>query len=465
MDNKIDEGMNNYDDGLTAENSYNESMSSENIAVYTRKLQHENKKLKKHIVVLCVVCAVVGGIAGGLTNRAIDSIFLTPTTEEFTNEALNEEIPGETLLDDVEPSSDESLQTEEESQSEVAVIEETTMTSPVIAEPSTVEGIENLTARDIYSNSVNSVVGIETSITYTTTDFFGRQINNTGRSAGSGFVLSESGYILTNYHVVEGGTSFKVTMYNDDEYTAKLVGYEADNDIAILKIQAEGLQPVSLGDFNNLRVGDSVLIIGNPLGELTYTLTSGVVSSLKRQIQGNGVSMNMFQTDAAVNSGNSGGPIFDMNGEVIGIATSKYASETIEGLSFGIPINDVKNMIQDIIRHGYVTGKPSIGVSVQTITSQMASYYRLPIGAYVVAVGSETAATKAGLQKEDVITGINSTKISGVDSLKEALTKHKAGDEVNLTVYRNDESITISLVFDEAVPDSARTNYSNVFDL
>ena len=203
-------------------------------------------------------------------------------------------------------------------------------------------------------------------------------------SSGSGFILTTDGYIVTNYHVVEDAQTVKVTLYNGDEYDAQYVGGDEDYDIAVIKIEASGLQAVTLGDSEKLNVGDRVLAIGNPLGDLTFSMSGGMVSSVNRTINVDGTPFNMIQTDTSINPGNSGGPLLNSYGEVVGIVSAKYSSygssgESVEGLGFAIPINDVISMIQDIMTNGYVSNKAYLGATIGTLTSGMAQQYRYDI--------------------------------------------------------------------------------------
>ena len=211
----------------------------------------------------------------------------------------------------------------------------------------TVDSGKEMTAAEVYAANVNSTVGITTSIT---TNYWGFQ--TTSAAAGSGFILTEDGYILTNYHVVENSNSITVAMYNGDTYDATLIGYDESNDVAVLKVDAEGLSPVVLGDSDTLNVGDSVVAIGNPLGELTFSMSEGIVSCVNRAINVDGTPFNMIQVDCSINPGNSGGPLFNSYGEVIGIVSAKYSSysnTTVEGIGFAIPINDVVSLVKDIM--------------------------------------------------------------------------------------------------------------------
>ena len=231
-------------------------------------------------------------------------------------------------------------------------------------------------------------------------------------------------------------------------------------------IKAEGeFTPVKEGDSSSLAVGDDILVIGNALGELSYTFTNGVVSYLNRAITTeSGDVINMYQTNAAINEGNSGGPVYDMYGRALGIASEKYEASSVEGLGFFIPLNDVKSMISDIIEKGYVSGKPSLGVSVQPVTQTMSLRYSVPVGLYIVAVGSDTAASKAGLKAADVITGIDGTSVTGAAELSSVLSSKRAGDTVNVTVSRSGKNLTFTLTLDEYKPAEPRTQYSGVYD-
>jgi serine protease Do len=323
---------------------------------------------------------------------------------------------------------------------------------PVVVDISNVTAQEPLTASQIYATYVGSTVGI--TVDTVTTNLWGQKIP--AAAAGSGFVISEDGYIVTNYHVIEDATAIKVAFVDGTSYDATLVGGDQDNDIAVLKIEATGLTPVIIGDSDNLVVGEDVVAIGNPLGELTYTLTKGVVSAVNRSLtMSGGVVMNMIQTDTAINSGNSGGPLFNMYGQVVGITSAKLSNSstssdaTIEGLGFAIPINDVWDMIQDIIENGRVTGKPYMGITPANVTESDAQKYGMSVGVYVNAVSAGSAAEKAGLVQGDIITAIDDTTITSYSDLKTALKNYKAGDTATLTLDRNGKVDTVSITFDE----------------
>ena len=312
-----------------------------------------------------------------------------------------------------------------------------------------------LTASQVYQNNVNSTVGITTEIT---TNYFGYK--TTAAASGSGFIITDDGYIVTNHHVIEGANSVKVTLYDNTQYDAEIVGSDESNDIAVLKIDASGLTPVTLGDSEALSVGDNVVAIGNPLGELTFTLTSGIVSAKDRSITtSNSVMMNLIQTDCAINSGNSGGALFNMYGEVVGVTNAKYSSNSsteasIDNIGFAIPINNVKDIVTSIIENGYVV-KPYIGVSVETVSSDMKSY-GIPEGAVVRVVNEDSPAEKAGLKENDIITKADDEDITSSNDLVSKIKKASKGDKIKLTVYRQGEEKTIELTVDETKQDTAK---------
>lgn len=306
-----------------------------------------------------------------------------------------------------------------------------------------------LSPSEVYAANVNSTVGITTSIT---TNFWGFQ--TTSAASGSGFILTEDGYIVTNYHVIENSNSIKVTTYDDTAYEAALIGYDESNDIAVLKIDAAGLIPVVLGDSDTLNVGDTVMAIGNPLGELTFSLTSGVVSALNREVTfSNGLTMDLIQTDCAINSGNSGGALFNSYGEVVGITNAKSSGNgssseaSVDNIGFAIPINSVRSIVESIIEKGYIV-KPFIGVSV-TDVSQETQSYGLPQGAAVKIVTEGSPAEKSGLQVNDIITQVNGTEITGKEGLVDAVQSCQPGDILTLTVFRSGATMEVTVTVAE----------------
>lgn len=297
----------------------------------------------------------------------------------------------------------------------------------------------------VYQKNVASVVGIAGEST--TTNAWGQR--SAVASVGTGFIITEDGYLLTNYHVVEGAGKLTAMLSDGREYEATLVGYDSDNcDIALLKIDADGLQPVTFGDSDQLLVGQQVCAIGNPLGELTYTLTVGYVSAKDRIINSDGTPINMLQTDCTINSGNSGGPLFDMNGNVIGITTAKYSGTTatgtsVEGIGFAIPINDVTVLLDDLQTYGYVATRAYLGVSVQVNTPSGEH----PDGAYISAVSPGYCAEEAGIRAGDIIVALGDYPVDSYNGLVAALRHFSAGDKAEVQLWRDGQTLTLPITF------------------
>ena len=325
-------------------------------------------------------------------------------------------------------------------------------TRPSAVSLANVDGKTVLSAEEVYASNLESVVGVNGNVT---TNVWGQTVKNA--VSGSGFVISSNdtaSYILTNYHVIDGVTDITVFFADGKSYDATLVGGEEENDIAVLKIDQGNLRPVVLGDSDAINVGEDVYAIGNPLGELTFTFTGGYVSAKDRSVtMSDGTVMNMIQTDTAINSGNSGGPLFDKYGQVVGIVSAKLSSSSsseasVEGLGFAIPINDVKDMVTSIMENGYVTGKPNVGILMSDV-DESAQRYGVPAGSEVLAILDGSCAQTAGLQVGDIITAAGDTTVSSSDALKSAIKDCKAGDSVTFTVYRSGETLTINVVLDE----------------
>ena len=383
-------------------------------------LTQEPPKKKKHtagkVVALALVCALLGGTVGGGLVYGVGRMSAGETQVSVSSR------------------------------------------QPTAVSVKQVDGKTPMSDAELYAANVNSVVSINVTGT-SGTNFFGQPVQTA--SAGSGFVLTKDGFIVTNYHVVKNADTVKVTMYNGDEYDAKYVGGDEDYDIAVIKVEATDLQPVTLGNSENLNVGDHVLAVGNPLGELTFSMSGGMVSCVNRAINVDGTPFNMIQTDASINPGNSGGPMFNQYGEVVGIVSAKYSStgnESVEGLGFAIPINDVIAMIQDIMTNGYITNKPYLGITPMSMTEQMAAQYRYSVtsGVFVCSTEEGSAAEKAGLKLGDVITKVDDTEIKTVEDLNAAKKKYSAGDTSTLTVYRDGQTITVEITWG-AVPADQQT--------
>jgi len=322
---------------------------------------------------------------------------------------------------------------------------------PTVLDVHAVDTSKQLTRAEVYAANVNSTVGIAT--TSVSTNYWGYR--TTKAASGSGFIFSNDGYILTNYHVISGASAVKVTMFDGTSYDAMIVGYDESNDIAVLKIDAQDLTPVILGNSNDVNVGDTVVAIGNPLGELTFSLTSGVVSALDREVTfSGGISMDLIQTDCAINSGNSGGALFNLYGEVVGITNAKYSGSnsgtaSIDNIGFAIPINSVRSIVESIIEDGFIS-KPYLGVSVLTVSDDVKSY-GLPASASVQEIVENSPAEKAGLQLNDIITKVGDTEISTSEELVDIVSEASPGDVLVLTIYRNMQTVSVEITVGEQV--------------
>ncbi len=390
--------------------------------------QDDGKKPKKRhtalkVTALALSCALLGGVGGG----ALTAYFIH-TQAPAASEVQTPEQPPE------EPN---------------VILNSVVHTNT---------GDKDMTPKEVYNMYVDSVVGVTTS--GTTTNIFGQE--TPFAASGSGFIISEDGYVVTNHHVISGASSVKIALYDGTSYDAEVVGSDASNDVALLKVDAAGLKPVAIGSSDSVAVGDRVAAIGNPLGQLTFTMTVGYVSALDRAINTDGTPINMLQTDAAINSGNSGGPLFDMNGNVVGITTAKYSGQTssgtiIEGIGFAIPIDDVMAIVRDLQAYGYVTGQAYLGVTLKDLDANTASYYGLPMGCLVDSVTEGSCADKAGVQTGDIITGLSGTEVTTYSELAGALKQHRAGESVTISIYRAGQTLELDAVLDEKVPEEAGT--------
>lgn len=303
-----------------------------------------------------------------------------------------------------------------------------------------------LTVSQIVDKNADSVVEIV--VEATSTDFFGQQQVEEG--AGSGVIVNANGFIVTNYHVIDGANNVQVTLHNGKSYSAKIVGGDDANDIAVLKINQKNLQAATLGDSSDVAVGDLAVAIGNPLGQLGGTATTGIISALNRRLTIDNRTLDLMQTDAAVNPGNSGGGLFNGAGELIGIVDAKTSATGVEGLAFAIPINTVKDEVNDLIKDGKVKGKPSIGISIYDVSEDNAQYYNLDgEGVYIAEVTGDNA-KKAGLKKGDKILKFNGSEIDSSSDLISKVRDCKIGDKVNLQILREGQKITINTKLEES---------------
>lgn len=331
-----------------------------------------------------------------------------------------------------------------------------------------------LSGEEIVEKVMPSVVGIESTFSMPEQqkngrngffgfgfDFGNEQVQQEPVGTGTGVIITEDGYIVTNAHVIYdsqngyGLASAIKVLLGEDTYEAEVIGYDTDCDLAVLKVDEKNLTAAEFGSSDNLKLGETVIAIGNPLGfDLMNTVTRGCVSGLNRNITINDKSMNLIQTDAAINSGNSGGPLINKYGQVIGINSSKmsssyYGEASIEGIGFAIPSDEVSKIVDDIMNFGYVTGKPQLGISCQAVTETISQMYNMPMGVYVVDVTENSAAAKAGLKKGDIITAVDGTEVTTSEELTAQKNLHSAGDEIELTFIRNGEEMTATVTLDE----------------
>ena len=311
----------------------------------------------------------------------------------------------------------------------------------------------SLTTEQVADLVSPSVVVITTEqVVYSQWSWYGQ--NQVESGAGSGVIISSDGYILTCAHVVDGASNITVTI-GDKDYTATLVGEDTTSDIAVIKIDANGLTPATVGDSDSLKVGQSVMAVGNPLGELGGTVTGGMISALNRSVTIQGSSsvntMSLIQMDASVSPGNSGGGLFNMNGELVGIVNAKSSSSDAEGLGFAIPINDAIKVAQELLENGYVTGRPYLGITYLAVTdAQTASQLGVnAYGVYVVEVVKGGPAEKAGLQAGDRIVSVDGTEIASKDDLGTLMQKHAAGDTLSITIAREGQMQTVNVTLGE----------------
>ena len=433
----------NHDPGYRDANYTSEGEGASTPNFYSPSARRKEPRQKKQrrgmpaaaIVALCLVCALVGGGFGGVIAGSLNGDDAQPQT------TLNQENTPTTTGSSVSNNSSGEM-----------------------------------SARDIYYNlALKQVVGINSDIT---TNVWGMQVQ--GSVSGTGFVISEDGYILTNYHVIEDAynTNSPITVmfssesgYDTTEYTAEVIGFERNNDVAVIKIDATGLSAATLGSSSDLLVGDTVYAVGNPLGELTYSMTPGIVSATDRVITTEEGRMNMFQISAAVNEGNSGGPVYNAYGQVVGIVTAKpntsSSGTSTEGIGFAIPVDDAVRIADEVINGGHQVGSNDnpayLGITAQDVDTMAQQYYNMPMGAYVLSVTDGSAADNAGILVGDIITQVDGYDVQSRDDLAQELTFHSAGETCEVVVYRSGEYQTLSVTFDSVPETDTSTSPTGYF--
>lgn len=346
-------------------------------------------------------------------------------------------------------------------QSSSQVTNESSINKPAtnVSQTSATTSGKSLSVAEVASLAADSVVEITTESV--ANDMFMRQYVTEG--AGSGVIISTDGYIATNNHVIEGASKITVRLTDGKEYEAKLIGTDAQTDVAVIKIEGATLQPVTLGDSDTIGVGDTAIAIGNPLGELGGTVTNGIISALDRQIVLENQTMTLLQTNAAINPGNSGGGLFNDQGELIGLVVAKSSGSNVEGLGFAIPVNVVKDVVESIINVGYVQGRPVLGISVVNVdSSQLAYQYGVnQLGVYVAGLTEGTKAESSGLKLGDCLIAVDDTQISSTSDLTQILQSHEVGDKVKVMVSRNGKMLTVEVELSESKPAATSSNESS----
>lgn len=327
--------------------------------------------------------------------------------------------------------------------------------TPIFYKSVNVDTTGNISDVATVAASVSASVVEITTETAKTGGYFQQYIAS---GAGSGVIISQDGYIVTNNHVINGADTVTVRTNDGTEYPAKIIGTDSESDVAVIKIEAVNLSPAVIGDSDKLIVGQDVVAIGNPLGELGGTVTDGIISALDREITIDGDTMTLLQTNAAINPGNSGGGLFSLSRELIGIVNAKSSGSDIEGLGFAIPINKVQSVVEQILEFGYVKGRPYLGIETLEIKDYTtASYYRVnALGVYVIS-SNQNKELEAG----DRITAIDGVEISTVSDIKKVLSGHAVGDVLKVTVSRKQKLVEVNVTCYEKVPAGKEVEFEN----
>ncbi len=385
------------------------------------------------LVTVILLCGLVSAL--GLLNIRLFAELNSRQEQDalsFINEGLGDSDPFEALSD----APTQMTLPPEDSKSDAFVL------NPSPQSVANVPQEGGLSLQEIYEKTIPSVVSISCQ-------------SRSASSTGTGVIISDSGYIVTNHHVVENAESVSVKLTDERVYSASVVGKDEVSDLAVLYIKAENLTPAEFGDSSVLRVGDSVAAIGDPLGaEFRGTLTNGIVSAINRDVTTGGRTLTLIQTNAALNSGNSGGPLINCYGQVIGINTLKIGAFTddagVEGLGFAIPSTTVKEIVEQLVSQGYVSGRPTLGIEGESITKFYQAYYRMPAGLYITELDESSDAALSGIAEGDILLNIDDYRITSMDELKAALYNYETGDDVLVVIYRGGRQYSVTLTLHEA---------------
>jgi len=410
-----------------------------------RKPQRKKRKAFTYITIVLVTTLVTSAVVGGfLYNKFAGDLNELKLASLATENALQQ-----MKLEDEQVQESDAKSLLYSASEGVTAVSTDSLTTTALTKGSDVTAIAK--------KAGPSIVGIRMTVSSTRQSYFGSSNNQSAE--GSGIIIKKGGYIMTNYHVVSsadpksgmsGRTVLEVFLPDGRDAKATFVGGDSKTDLAVIKIDLDDLPIADLGDSSELEVGELAVAIGNPLGmEFAGSVTVGVISALNRTVDMDDKTLNLIQTDAAINSGNSGGALLNSQGQVIGINSVKISASGVEGLGFAIPINDAKPVIEQLVSFGYVKGRPFIGISGSEISDTIASYYSLPKGIYITEVTVGSGADKAGIKAKDVLTSIDGKTVETLSDLDEIKEAHKAGDTVAVTVVRNNVKINLQLTFDE----------------
>ena len=404
-----------------------------------RRRRHTGKWIMAIVIVGMLALAVTGTVhlvrdVGVTLNRSDNGFLLTIGTQPAQQSSAPAEQTQTTKEEAVHAEAPAQTQQAAEDLPQLTIVQSPAGTPTVASDE---DGA--LSLQEIYRRCIGSVVSIVT-------------VTPSGKASGTGIIMSEDGYVITNHHVIESAQAVSVLTSDNQEYAASVVGSDETSDLAVLKVEAEGLQAAEFGDSSVLQVGDSVAAIGDPLGTaLRGTMTDGIISAINRDLTVNDRTMSLIQTNAALNNGNSGGPLINCYGQVIGINTMKMSnfyslSTTVEGIGFAIPIDTAKPIIDELIEKGYVSGRPAIGIDGETLPATYRIYYRLPQGIYVTRVYRNSDAAAKGVSEGDIITAINGVSVTTMEQLNRVKNQFTAGQTITLTIYRGGVSSDVEII-------------------
>ncbi len=450
-------------------NDNNNSQDNRDSSVFTYENNSTPIKKKKHTglkAVAFILCLAITGAGSIQVYKYFnDNEIEVSELKNNSQDSSSKKIVQQSLPESTEPSENNESKEDIPSLIEIASRTDSKYLPDIV--DSIMPSVVGVASTFEYTPDINSMGGWGWGFGFSEPETESQEI----RGTGTGIIMSDDGYIVTNAHVIYDESEYQcgeaievsVVFSDETEHDAKIIAYDTETDIAVLKVNETGLTPAEFGNSDDLRVGELVIAVGNPLGfDLFGSVTSGIVSAKNRKIDINEKSMTLIQTDAAINSGNSGGPLLNSSGQVIGINSAKmsssYGSASVEGLGFAIPINEAKTIIDDLINYKYVKGRPQIGITTVDVTESVSRYYDIPLGVYVQNVEEGSSADLAGIRKGDVIIDIDGEAVTSAKELNDIKNTHKAGETIKLTITRAGEDIEIELTLQEANADNSANN-------